>query len=123
MKTLNSIVSLLIIAGVLFVIAGCTKPEGYGKPFTGRETVPVAEILKAPDAYNGKLVAVQGTIASECPTGCWFMLEDKTGEIYDDLNPAGFALPQHVGKLVTTEGVVKVRGAQVMIIGEAVKIQ
>lgn len=71
-------------------------------------SVSVGEIVKLPQAYEGKEVVVKGKIASECGSGCWFMLDDGTGIIYVDLAPNNFAIPQLQGSTVMVKGVIHV---------------
>ena len=104
----------LLLAGMLIatiLITGCTS-----QPISGETTstpalpgsVSVGEIVKLPFAYDGKVVVVKGKIASECGSGCWFMLDDGTGIIYVDLAPNNFAIPQLQGSTVTVKGVIHV---------------
>jgi uncharacterized protein YdeI (BOF family) len=76
-----------------------------------------------PQDYAGKTVVLEGKIIRECPTGCWFDLQQGQGQIHVDLNPNGFAIPQITGEIVMVEGQVKYEGQNVSVIGEGVKIK
>jgi uncharacterized protein YdeI (BOF family) len=118
-----SLVALL--AAVLLLSVGCGRSESgnvYGEAVSGLGLTKVSDILARPGEYDGKTVALQGKIAQECPSGCWFNLQDETGVIYVDINPSGFAIPQFTGKKITVEGTVVVNGRQVKVVGKGVKV-
>jgi hypothetical protein len=54
-----------------------TKPGGvvYGKPDAAAQPVLVADLAAKPEAYEGKLVRVEGTITDVCAKrGCWIKI-------------------------------------------------
>lgn len=117
--------SVAVLAAMVAAIGGCGRSasgDAYGKALSGLAPTKVSDILARPVEYDGKTVALRGKIVQECPTGCWFNLQDETGVIYVDIKPSNFAIPQHTGKDVTVEGRVAVRGQRVMVIGTGVKI-
>ena len=99
----------LFLAGLLLsavFLAGCT---------TQPSSVPVATpgitsgaIIKDPVSYDGKELVLSGEIAAECGSGCWFLLDDGTGQIYVDLAENNFAIPQLQGSTATVKGVIRV---------------
>jgi uncharacterized protein YdeI (BOF family) len=109
----------------MLALSGCgrKKAEKYGQEISDYTLTKVDAILKEAGNFDGKTVTIEGKIIRECPTGCWFNLKDQAGEIYVDLNPSAFAIPQKVGKNVTVEGKVSVRNNQPMIIGTGVEIK
>jgi uncharacterized protein YdeI (BOF family) len=122
-----AVVGLMAVSAAVLVLAGgCGSSESgdlYGEPLSGLEIAKVRDILARPGEYDGKAVALQGKIAQECPSGCWFNLQDDTGVIYVDINPSGFAIPQYAGKKVTVEGTVAVQGRRVMVVGKGVRVE
>ena len=122
MRRLTSEVLLIGLALALAVTHGCGGPETYGEGVAGNGTTAVADILKNPAAYEGRTVEIKGTIATECPTGCWFELKDGNVLIYVDLNPSGLAIPQKVGKQVVVVGRVVVEDGRPQIHGKGVEI-
>jgi len=105
------------------VLTGCGRSESYGKEISNSQITSVGNILSSPRDYKGKTVAVKGKIITECPTGCWFDLKDGNAVIYVDLNPTGIAISQSVGRDVTVEGEVKVKGGKPRIVGGGVEIK
>jgi hypothetical protein len=124
-KTISHIGLTLLALTLVLSFAGCGRKgaEKYGQGISGLALTKVEEILKEPGNFDGKTVAVQGKIIRECPTGCWFEVQENAGIIYVDLNPSGFAIPQKVGKTATVEGKVLIRSDRPMIVGTGVEIK
>jgi len=95
--------------------------EKYGVDITEKKVTNVKDILANPDEYLKRTVRLEGKISRECPSGCWFYLEDNTGTIYVDINPSGLSIPPKVGKKVTIEGVPTNRNGRISIIGKGVE--
>ena len=121
---------LVILLVVIFSIAGCnsnsnsnssSSSEKYGVDITEKGVVNTKDILTNPDKYLGQTVRLEGKIIRECPSGCWFFLEDETGTIYVDINPSGLSIPPKVGKKVVVEGVPTNKNGGVSIIGKGVE--
>ncbi|MBN2482829.1 MAG: DUF4920 domain-containing protein [Candidatus Omnitrophica bacterium] len=116
---------LALFTGIILII-GCTtnvSSESFGEPITEYTSVPIRNILSNPGELSGKTVTVSGKIVRECPSGCWFNLNDTTGEIYVDIKPSGFAIPQMVGKKVVVQGTVSARTGNTSLIGQGVELQ
>jgi len=125
MSLLNKItLSILLVSGL--VIFGCSaKTAEYGQPISNRQTTLVKDILANPKSYAGKVVTIEGKIASECSTGCWFFVKVGQGDlsIYVDTGKSGFAIPQRVGKDILVEGTVKIKETGPMIQAKGVEIK
>jgi uncharacterized protein YdeI (BOF family) len=114
-------VLMLILAGVILT-AGCTSQpaSGTGGPAAQDPAVKIADIVRDPAAWNGTAVAVQGKIAAECGSGCWFILDDGTGTLYVDLAPNNFAVPQISGTTVVVHGTIGVKNGDPTLIATKV---
>jgi uncharacterized protein YdeI (BOF family) len=121
---------LFAIGVVALVLIGCqtmgTPP--FPSPIPTRENalndaapVTVKELIDRSQEYAGRTVTLTGKIITECPQGCWFFLNDGTGSIYIDLQPAGLTIPQKIGARVTLRGKIKGSGGNLQILGEEVK--
>ncbi len=84
---------------------------------TEKGVVNTKDILTNPDKYLGQTLRLEGKIVRECPSGCWFYLEDETGTIYVDINPSGLSIPPKVGKKVVVEGVPENKNGRISING------
>ena len=117
---------LVIVLFVIFGITGCNSnssnsSEKYGVDITEKGVVNTKDILANPDKYLGQTLRLEGTIVRECPSGCWFFLEDETGTIYVDINPSGLSIPPKVGKKVVVEGVPENNNGRISIVGKGVE--
>ena len=81
----------------------------------------IGDILEKPESYEGQAVIVEGKIVSECPSGCWFTLNDGTGTIYVDLAPSNLVIPQKRGAFATVYGRVVRERSDTYIIGTKVE--
>jgi hypothetical protein len=96
--------------------AAVAAPPAVAAPQAAR----IAEILQAPKGFDGKTVVVEGKIASECPSGCWFTLKDGNATIYIDLNPSNLVIPQRKGSNARVTAKVITEGSDVYLIGTKV---
>ena len=125
-KNIKLIGVLLIIILIILGISGCTgnsseNREKYGVDITEKEVTSVKDILSNSDEYLDKTIRLEGKIVRECPSGCWFFLEDETGTIYVDINPSGLSIPPKVGKKVAVEGVPENKNGRISIVGKGVE--
>jgi hypothetical protein len=123
-KILFFIFSLAVLASIAVPLSFAGK-EKYGEDISNRKITELKQIFADPKAYEGKLVTIEGTIASECGSGCWFFVKVGSGNlsIYVDIRPAGFAIPQYVGKKVLVEGKVFIDATGPKIKGRGVEIK
>lgn len=99
----------LLLAGLLLsavLLTGCTMQSSSDQALS--PGVTSGAIIKDPAAFEGKTVVLKGKIAAECGSGCWFLLDDGTGQLYVDLAGNNFAIPQLQGSAVVVKGVVRV---------------
>ncbi len=125
-KKINLIRFFLVFFVIVVSMAGCggnssNNNEKYGVNITEKGVVNTKDILANPGEYLGQTVRLEGTIVRECPSGCWFFLEDKTGTIYVDINPSGLSIPPKVGKKVVVEGVPENKNGRISIVGKGVE--
>lgn len=73
---------------------------------SSEKLVTIGSILESPDKYIGQNVTFNGTITSECGSGCWFILSDDSGEIYVTIRANNFVIPQSIGKKAAVTGLV-----------------
>jgi len=120
-------IKYFVILAVIFVcaaaITGCGRSRNYGEQISNATATSIKDILIAGKEYDGRAVKVNGRIATECSTGCWFDLKEDGAVIYVDVEPSGFAIPQAVGRAATIEGTVTVKDGKSMITGKGVRIE
>lgn len=83
--------------------------------------IKIGDILENHKTYDGKTVIVQGKIATECPSGCWFTLKDGNAVIYIDLAPNNLVIPQKKGADAKVTARVVSEGSDVYLIGSKVE--
>jgi hypothetical protein len=123
---MRNVMSRLAPVGLVLAVAviqGCGGAETYGDAITETEVTAVSDILTNASGYDGRTVRVEGKIATECPSGCWFELQDGSAVIYVDIAPHGLAIPQKVGSRVVVEGEIVVANGRTKLIGKGVEIR
>jgi hypothetical protein len=111
----------VIVLGLLVLVSQVVWAEEEPAELKSEE-VKIDEILLNATDYEGKMVEIEGTIETECPSGCWFILNDETASIYVDILPNNFVIPQKRGEDAKIYGEVTVKDGDPMIIGKMVKI-
>lgn len=110
MKKIFVILGAALIGLFGLYILGCgPRIEKFGDaPDETTTKTAIGTILLNPQKYVDKEVVVEGVIASECPTGGWINVRDKSGgTIYVEMHGTSFApIPQRVGKSVVVKGIV-----------------
>ncbi len=86
------------------------------------ETVKIQDIIEDASAYEGKMVVIEGKIETECPSGCWFIVDDGSACIYVDILPSNFVIPQKRGSEIKVYGEVTTQDGDPMMIGKIVEI-
>ena len=114
--------ALFIFLSVM--LPGCgAKTEKFGAEVSVQQPVSVKSLLTSPDEFAGRELRIEGTIRQECPSGCWFILDDSTGSIYVDLGPSQIAIPQAVGRRVAAQGIIKKEGPKITFSASGVILQ
>lgn len=121
--------SFAIAAITVLCCISCEKSsERYGEiPDEKAIRTPISTILFSPQQYLNQEVVIEGTIASECPTGGWIKVKDTAGHnLYVEFHGATFApIPQRVGRKVIVKGVVfqsESASKEVQLLGKGVMI-
>ncbi len=117
----NLLLTALLL--VSFVLAGCGG-EKYGAGVD-----PDAPKVQVKDVFlkqelMGKKVTLEGSIVSQCQSnGCWFFLQDETGQIYIDLAKSGLTLPASPGKRAVASGTVVRSQQNYLLIATGVEVK
>lgn len=106
---------------ILVVSGGSLAAAETNIPVKEPILATIGAILENPDAYSGQNVTCNGTITSQCGSGCWFIMSDETGDLYVTLRANDFVIPPSMGEIVTVTGLVEneddifITGSQVTI--------
>ena len=112
--------ALCMLGLALLLISSVQAKEEFAE-LKGEE-VKIIDLLQNAATYEGKMVVIEGEIEMECPSGCWFIVNDDTASIYVDILPNNFVIPQKTGEEVKVYGEVAIKDGDPMIIGKIVEI-
>ena len=121
MKSRNWLISASSLILLALLVLSSVQAKDEPEELNGEE-VEIADILQNASAYEGKMVVIEGMIETECPSGCWFIVNDDTGSVYVDILPSNFVIPQKRGEDAKVYGEVVVKDGDPMIIGKMVEI-
>lgn len=121
MKSRNGLINVLCLLGLALLVFSCAQAKDEPAELKGEEA-KIIDILQDAASYDGKTVVIEGIIETECPSGCWFIVNDDTGSIYVDILPSNFVIPQKRGEEAKVYGEVVIKDGDPMIIGRMVKI-
>src|SRR5712691_6723691 len=92
---------LIIIACLLLAALGwagwslhaASSSRELGHPPRAAVTTTIAAVRRNPGAFAGKMICLTGRMTERCPTaGCWFYLNDGTGDLRVDAQQGGFSV-------------------------------
>jgi len=119
MRNLLLIFTLII---TLF-LAGCSE-EKYGAGIDSSAPEVKVKDLFLQQHLLGQKVTLQGKIVSQCQSnGCWFFLQDDTGQLYIDMATNKFSLPPMQNKSVVATGTVAKSQNNIMLIATGVEVK
>jgi uncharacterized protein YdeI (BOF family) len=112
------------ILAVSLFLAACSGSEKYGAGIDANAPkVQVKDIFLRPDLM-GQKVTLEGRIVSQCASnGCWFYLQDETGQVYIDLSRNGFELPSLPNKTAIASGTVARTQQAFLLIATGVEVK
>lgn len=111
------------IALALLFLFGCTG-EQYGAGVDSQAPRVQVKDLFLQQELIGKQVTLEGKIVSQCQSnGCWFFLQDDTGQVYIDLSRSQFALPAMPGRQVVASGTVARSQQNTLLVASGVEVR
>ncbi len=114
----------LIPLVIIILLFSCGTKDKYGKEIPNNlSPIKIKEILNSPTNYQNKEILIVGEITAECGSGCWFFIQDETGQIYVDLAPSKFAIPQRRGRKTVVYGKVEIKNGEPIIVGKGVEFK
>ena len=123
MKKIYAALLIAAIAVAAAALSGCSA-EKYGAGVD--RDVPV---MKVKDVFLdrgiiGRKVTLKGTISSQCGSnGCWFVLQDDTGQIFINLAPRNMTLPPRMNKSAKVTGIIYPVQGELQVIAEGVEVR
>ena len=86
------------------------------------ESVKITDLIQKTAEFVGTNVVIEGKIETECPAGCWFIVNDGDASLYIDILPSNFVIPQEAGSKVKVYGEVTLKDGDPLMIGKIVEI-
>lgn len=115
-----------IIASAMLVflaLTGCSA-EKYGFDISKNAPVVKVKDIYLDMRFLGKDVTLEGKISSQCgDNGCWFVLQDDTGQIFINLGPGNITFPPRLGKQATVTGQVQVVQNELQIFAKGIEVR
>jgi uncharacterized protein YdeI (BOF family) len=104
-------------------LTGCGG-EKYGAGVdAGAQKVKVKDLFLQ-QVLLGQKVTLEGRIVSQCQSnGCWFFLQDDTGQVYIDLATNKFSLPTMPNKQVVASGTVARSQQNILLVATGVEVK
>jgi hypothetical protein len=95
MRRVVLIICLLLLAAgwTTWSLRAASSSRVLGHPPLTAPRISIAALRQNPGAFAGKTVRLLGRITERCPSaGCWFYLNDGTGDIRVDAGAGGFSV-------------------------------
>ena len=87
----------LNVALILLCMMALAMPVSLAKEEPAElqgESVKIQDIIQNVAAFSGKNVAIEGKIETECPAGCWFIVETEAQACISISFPATSSYPR-----------------------------
>ena len=120
MRLNRLVVTLIILCMIALAMPVCLANEEPAE--LQGEYVKIQDIIQNTAAFIGNNVTIVGKIETECPAGCWFIVDDGSASLYIDILPSNFVIPQEAGSKVKVYGEIALKDGDPMMIGKIVEI-
>jgi hypothetical protein len=115
----------LVWLSVLAILSllGCSA-EKYGAGVDTKISAIKVKDIFLDNNPVGKKVTIAGKISSQCGSnGCWFVLQDDTGQVFINLGPNNMTLPPRMNKTAKVTGIVYPVQGELQVIAEGVEVR
>jgi hypothetical protein len=123
-STKSKLLPLVMLFAVFALVACSGSSEKFGAGVDASlPVVQVKDVFLQPHLL-GQKVTLEGRIVSQCASsGCWFYLQDDTGQVFIDLSRNGFELPSLPNRRVKASGTVARAQQAFLLIATGVEVQ
>lgn len=119
-KRFVGFVTLLVLTMALL---GCSADK-YGTGVDKSISVLKVKDIFLDNSIVGKKVTLTGSISSQCGSnGCWFVLQDDTGQVFINLSPNNMTIPPRMNKQAKVTGIVYPVQGELQVIAEGVEVR
>jgi hypothetical protein len=96
---------IFIIAGAMGLLCLAAIAQIADRPAElNDESSKIKDIIDDESAYHDKWIVIEGKIATQCPGGCWFVVDDESAKIFVTIGPNNFTIPKKTGSVVRVFG-------------------
>ena len=121
MKNINGLITAILFLGFIALTFQITLAKDLPAELQ-RDATSIKDIIQDTPAFEGQDLVIEGKIQTECPAGCWFIVDDGVASIYVDILPSNFVIPQEAGSKVKVYGEVTLKDGDPLMIGKIVEI-
>lgn len=120
---MKKILSVVLAVVVVSSLLGCSS-EKYGAGVDGRTASVKIKDIFLDSTSEGKKVTLEGKVNTQCGSnGCWFVLQDDTGQVFINLAPHNMTLPPRIDRTARVTGLVARVQGELQIVAEGVEIR
>lgn len=120
MKKIIVCLSIVVIASAFI---GCSS-EKFGAGIDRNSPGKKVKDVFLDSGLIGKAVTLEGRVSSQCGSnGCWFVLQDDTGQIFINLAPNNMTLPPRMNKTARVTGLVYPFEGEIQLVAQGVEIR
>jgi len=115
--------SVLLATGIALSLLGCSA-EKYGADLDTKIAAIKVKDIFLDNNPVGRKVTLEGKISSQCGSnGCWFVLQDDTGQVFINLGPNNMTLPPRMNKTAKVTGIVYPVQGELQVIAEGIEVR
>jgi uncharacterized protein YdeI (BOF family) len=104
MKKIIVLCALIAVVAAVMVWRAAAMPSRFGT-FNSAPKAKVVRLIAEPQAFLGKTVEIEGTIAEQCKTmGCFFFFRSGKDTLRVDLQDIAMKAPMKEGRDARVEG-------------------
>lgn len=115
--------SVVLAVLIVYTLSGCSS-EKFGAGVDRKTAVIKVKDIFLDSTAAGRKVTVEGKVFTQCgSSGCWFVLQDDTGQVFINLAPHNMTLPPRLDKTARVTGIVARVEGELQVIAEGVEIR
>lgn len=123
MKRISGVFLVFVTILTVISLAGCSA-ERYGSGIDkGTPQIKIKDVFLDGNII-GRPVTLEGRISSQCGSnGCWFVMQDDTGQIFINLAPNNMLLPPRMNKTAKVTGIVYPVQGELQVIAQGIEVR
>lgn len=120
---MTRLLAAVLAVWVVCSLCGCAA-EKYGTGVDGKLPVIKIKDIFLDQKAEGRKVTVAGKVFTQCgSSGCWFVLQDDTGQVFINLAPHNMTLPPRIDRTARVTGVVARVEGELQVVAEGIEVR